>query len=117
MSKNKNNKITLEPLPITKILFLALLKKYPNSSGYDLMQKVNELSKNRVQIKSGSIYPTLRELEKMDFAKSTQLTTGRKRRLYTLTEKGRTELTLLIEGIKDRMNFLLYPIFKLIEDD
>ena len=114
---SKNDKITLEPIPITKILFLALLKKHPNSSGYDLMQKVNELTENRIQIQSGSIYPTLRELEKMDFVNSNQLTTGRKRRLYTLNEKGRKQLTMLGGIMKDRMKFIIHPLLKLIEDD
>ncbi|MFX1504876.1 MAG: PadR family transcriptional regulator [Promethearchaeota archaeon] len=117
MRKPKKNQITFEPLPVTKILFLALLKKYPNSSGYDLMQRVREFSNNLIEIQSGSIYPTLRDLEKLDLVTSEQQSKGRKRRLYTLTETGKRELSILGGLLQIRMRLLMKPLLELIESD
>jgi len=116
IGKPKKNQISFEPLPVTKILFLALLKKYPNSSGYDLMQRVKEFSDNLIEIQSGSIYPTLRDLEKLDLVTSKQQPKGRKRRLYTLTESGKKELAILGELLRTRMRLLMKPLLELIEN-
>ncbi|MHA2203324.1 MAG: PadR family transcriptional regulator [Candidatus Hodarchaeales archaeon] len=116
MGKVKKKQLSFEPLPVTKILFLALLKKYPNSSGYDLMQRVKEFSDNLIEIQSGSIYPTLRDLEKLDLVTSEQQPKGRKRRLYTLTESGKRELTVLGTLLRTRMRLLMSPLLELIEN-
>ncbi len=108
--------LSLEPLPVTKILFLSLLKKYPKSSGYDLMHKVSDLFHNRLTIQSGSIYPALRELEQQELVFSEMVTPSRrKRRVYTLTPTGEEELSLLSGIIRKRMDFLMHPLLKLIE--
>lgn len=106
---------TLEPLPVSKILLLALLKKHSNSSGYDLMQKVTEFSNGQIHLKSGSIYPILREFEGLNLVTSKQQTFGRKRRLYTLTEKGKRELTILGKLIRKRSQILMNPLLEIIE--
>lgn len=116
IDKEKKNQISLEPLPVTKILFLALLKKYPNSSGYDLMQKVKKFSDNLIEIQSGSIYPTLRDLEKLNLVTSEQQLEGRKRKLYTLTKSGKRELTVLGKLLRTRMRLLMSPLLELIEN-
>ena len=118
MIQNKSKpKISLEPLPVGKILFLTLLNKTPNSSGYDLMQQVMELTDNHINIQSGSIYPTLRELEKGGLLSSIQQTTGRKRRLYTITTQGKSELVNMGRLMRLRMKILLLPLLDLIEQD
>ena len=115
--EGKSNKLSLEPLPVTKILFLSLLKKYPRSSGYDLMNKVTEFSDNRLTIQSGSIYPALRELEKLNLVSSELVSPGRrKRRIYTLTPEGEHELSFLAKIIRKRMNLLMRPLLELLED-
>ena len=114
--EGKSNQLSLEPLPVTKILFLSLLKKYPQSSGYDLMNKVTEFSHNRLTIQSGSIYPALRELEKLNLVSSELVSSGRKRRIYTLTSKGELELSFLAEIIRKRMDLLMKPLLELLED-
>ena len=91
----------MEPLPVGKILFLTLLNKTPNSSGYDLMQQVLELTDSQIVVQSGSIYPTLRDLEKGGLLSSNQQTTGRKRRLYTITAEGKSELAKMGRLIMD----------------
>ena len=111
-----SDQLSLEPLPVTKILFLTLLKKYPKSSGYDLMHKVTEFSHNRLSIQSGSIYPALRELEKLKLVSSELVTPGRrKRRVYTLTSLGESELSFLADIIRKRMDLLMRPLLELLE--
>jgi len=115
--EGKTNQLSLEPLPVTKILFLSLLKKFPRSSGYDLMNKVTEFFDNRLTIQSGSIYPALRELEKLNLVSSELVSPGRrKRRVYTLTSQGEQELFFLAEIIRKRMNLLMKPLLELLED-
>jgi DNA-binding PadR family transcriptional regulator len=111
-----SDQLSLEPLPVTKILFLTLLKKYPQSSGYDLMHKVAEFSHDRLSIQSGSIYPALRELEKLKLVSSELVTPGRrKRRVYTLTPAGESELSFLADIIRKRMDLLMRPLLELLE--
>ncbi|MHA1522341.1 MAG: PadR family transcriptional regulator [Promethearchaeota archaeon] len=120
MNKNKNktpSQLSLEPLSLGRSLFLALLNKNPESSGYDLMHQVLELTKNNLNIQSGSIYPTLRELEKSGFVTSIQQTSGRKRRLYTITNEGRSELFKMGKMMRTRMEILLLPLLDLIDQE
>ena len=114
---SKNSQKSLEPLPITKILFLALLKENPKLSGYDLMQKVEEFSKGFIHMQSGSIYPTLHELENLDLVKSEQELNGRKRRVYFITENGKNELKQHGKSMRFRFTILLKPLLDLIEID
>ncbi len=113
--RNKKKNISLEPLPVAKSLFLTLIDKNPQSSGYDLMQQVMELTDNHLNIQSGSIYPTLRELEKGGLLSSNQQTTGRKRRLYTITAQGKSELVNMGRFMRFRWEIVLLPLLDLIE--
>ncbi len=113
--RNKKKNISLEPLPVAKSLFLTLIDKNPQSSGYDLMQQVMELTDNHINIQSGSIYPTLRELEKVGFLSSIQQTSGRKRRLYSITDPGKSELAKMGRMMRSRMEILLLPLLDLME--
>jgi DNA-binding PadR family transcriptional regulator len=81
------------------------------------MNKVTEFSHNRLKIQSGSIYPALRELEKLKLVSSELVSPGRrKRRVYTLTADGEKELSFLAEIIRKRMDLLMRPLLKLLED-
>ncbi|MEM9644612.1 MAG: helix-turn-helix transcriptional regulator [Planctomycetota bacterium] len=63
--------------------------------GYEVVQRVNELSEGAFQWCEGTVYPALHRLEKQGlisgrWAKSPS---GRRRRIYSLTKSGRLELT------------------------
>ncbi len=106
----------LVPLPVAKILFLTLLKKFPNSTGYDLIAKGEKFAKDKIKIQSGSIYPILREFEELKLVTSTQQESGRKRRVYVLTDKGNKELVILGKMLRFRMNNLVNPLLDIIEN-
>ena len=106
----------LVPLPVAKILFLTLLKQFPNSTGYDLISRGAKFAKDKIEIKSGSIYPILHEFEELSLVTSTQQESGRKRRVYVLTDKGEKELVTLGKMLRFRMNLLVNPLLNIIEN-
>ena len=78
----------------TTTLILATLlagDKY----GYQIITELKEASKNAFDLKEGTIYPLLHNLEAMGAIDSRwdETKEGRKRKYYTLTSKGREILT------------------------
>jgi DNA-binding PadR family transcriptional regulator len=62
--------------------------------GYDLIRRVRESSGGALQWSEGMLYPVLHRLELRGLVSSGWLTgeTGRRRRCYSITPKGRAEL-------------------------
>lgn len=77
----------------SKPLVLSILRG-GESYGYEIIQKVKELSGGELEWADGMLYPVLHRLEK-DGLVSTQWklsTEGRRRKYYRLTDLGREEL-------------------------
>ncbi|MGD8278686.1 MAG: helix-turn-helix transcriptional regulator [Gemmatimonadota bacterium] len=70
------------------------------SYGYAILQRVALLSRGRVQWSDGMLYPVLRRLEKEGLIEGEWRTaeSGRRRRYYRLSEKGRRQLAADREG-------------------
>jgi len=64
--------------------------------GYELMKRVDELSLGMLKPTAGSIYPTLRELERAGLIKGEWKPEERKK-VYTITARGREVLTRAAE--------------------
>jgi transcriptional regulator len=62
--------------------------------GYAIAQRIQQLSKEALQIRQGSLYPALYRLEERGWLKSDWKTTegGRKAKFYSLTKAGRRQL-------------------------
>ncbi len=62
--------------------------------GYDISKELERLSKGRLVMLAGTLYPILHKLERKELICSTWETgvDERPRRLYALTDKGRTEV-------------------------
>lgn len=62
--------------------------------GYAIVQRIQQLSKEALQIRQGSLYPALYRLEKRGWLKSDWKTTegGREAKFYSLTKAGRSQL-------------------------
>lgn len=73
----------------TKPLLLALLRS-GESYGYELIERVRELSGGTLEWSDGMLYPVLRRMEKEGLLASRWVTadSGRRRRYYRLTERG-----------------------------
>jgi DNA-binding PadR family transcriptional regulator len=104
----------LEPVPLVRALLLALIRKTPGVSGYDLMKAVSEFTKGAIELSSGTVYTELRRLEKNNKLSSSRETTGRKRRVYSLTKQGEKELLHLIDQIKKRVEIVLNPLMEFV---
>ena len=62
--------------------------------GYGIAQRLQQLSRDVVQVQQGSLYPALHRLENRGLleAEWTQSDTGREAKFYRLTRKGREAL-------------------------
>jgi len=62
--------------------------------GYAIAQRLQQMSRDVVQVPQGSLYPALHRLENRGFlaADWNQTDTGREAKFYRLTKKGRRQL-------------------------
>jgi PadR family transcriptional regulator PadR len=74
-------------------LILAVLAHGP-AHGYAIARAIEQHSANALQLREGTLYPTLRLLEQQDYISSAWelQEQGPARRVYTLTTPGRIEL-------------------------
>ncbi len=74
-------------------LILSILS-HGDSYGYDIIQRVRELSNGEMQWADGMLYPILHRLEKKGLIESYwgKADTGRKRKYYRLQKSGLEEL-------------------------
>lgn len=82
----------------TPTLVLAVLWDAP-LHGYAIAREINRRSDNALQFKQGTLYPALHALEKDGLiAGEWELQAGeRPRKVYQITEAGRTELQRLMQ--------------------
>lgn len=73
-------------------LILALLGERP-MYGYEILQESGRRSGNRLSMKEGTLYPALHQMERAGLLASDwrQGNTGRARKYYRLTAKGRRQ--------------------------
>lgn len=77
----------------TKMMILKLLE-HEDLYGYMLIKKLSEKSKQIFDLKEGTLYPILHDLEKNQLIESywENSTSSRKRKFYKITSKGLKEL-------------------------
>ena len=77
----------------SKPLILAILAE-GDSYGYEMIQRVHELTGNELKWTDSMLYPVLHRLEKEGWVSSywQPSPTGRKRKYYAVTEDGLAEL-------------------------
>src|SRR2546421_13040498 len=74
-------------------LVLAILAE-EDSYGYAILQRVRELSKGHMEWTDGMLYPVLHRLERLGYVKARWevAESGRDRKYYGITARGRTQL-------------------------
>ncbi len=107
---------SIEPLPIVRGLILIFIKRHPRSTGYDLMRLISEFTGDLLHLKSGTIYSELRRMEHHGFVHSVREHSGRRRRMYELTDDGLVELQQFAHQIRVRVHCILLPLVNLIND-
>jgi transcriptional regulator len=75
------------------LIVLQLLRSEP-TNGYELVQRIQAISRDVLTINAGSLYPALYRLEARDFIRSRweESKTGRRVKVYSVTPAGRSHL-------------------------
>jgi hypothetical protein len=94
-----------------KTIILKLLKDNRRMYGYEITQRVKELTGERIQLTEGALYPTLHALESEGILHTESEFIGKRvRKYYSLTEKGKitgeTKISELAEFL-ETMRFLI----------
>ena len=92
-------------------IVLKVLKDHGKMYGYEITQRVKELSDGRIMLTEGALYPTLHRLEADGLLKTETVMLGKRvRKYYTLTSEGRglvkERVTEFIEFIRTMGNVL-----------
>lgn len=96
MNRDKN-------LPLTETTYYILLVLLEPAHGYLIMQKVEELSRQQVNIAAGTLYGAIDNLLKLKLIQSVE--SGEKRRkTYLITDKGKEVLRLDFERMHHMIN-------------
>lgn len=107
MRQNKYLKGLLEPL------LLKLLQEQGKMYGYEITQRVKELTGSEIKLTEGALYPLLHKLEASGVIVATsEVVHNRVRRYYTLTEAGHRQSSSAIADLHQFMtimNQLLKP--------
>jgi len=75
------------------MLILKIVALGP-THGYAIAQRLQQMSRDVLQVQQGSLYPALHRLEKRGWMRAEWAAsdTGREARFYTLTRQGRSQL-------------------------
>lgn len=96
MSTFNLNKGSLTPI------ILRLLSENDEMYGYEITQKVKEMTGGKITITEGALYPALHKLEAQGFLETrTKQVDGRLRKYYELTEQGAKESVEIIEELRE----------------
>lgn len=104
-------------------LELVILTELSDDSryGYQILSGLKTRSGGRVDLKAGTLYPLLHKLERDGFVSSHwDQTSGRDRKFYTLTERGRAKLRSDARAWLDYsacVRGLLHPILNLLSPE
>jgi DNA-binding PadR family transcriptional regulator len=74
-------------------IILKILKDHGKTYGYEITQRVKDLSGGSILLTEGALYPTLHRLESEGLLKTESVTVGKRvRKYYMLTTEGRSEV-------------------------
>ncbi|MEQ1797656.1 MAG: helix-turn-helix transcriptional regulator [Lacibacter sp.] len=101
MNKSSLYKGCLEPI------LMQLLQKNGRMYGYEMTQKVKEITKGELQITEGALYPLLHRLEAEGLLEvETENIGNRLRKYYSLTKNGKKQTSVAIDEMKNFMSTL-----------
>ncbi len=83
-------------------IIMKLLEENDRMYGYEITQKVKEITKGDLNITEGALYPALHKLEAEGLLEvEVEKVDNRLRKYYKLTEKGTTETVNRLEELQD----------------
>jgi DNA-binding PadR family transcriptional regulator len=74
--------------PLTEASFYILVALKEPLHGYGVMQKIGEISHNRVQLGPGTLYGAISNLQSLGLIQSVEEIGAERRKLYRMTELG-----------------------------
>ncbi|MTI20345.1 PadR family transcriptional regulator [Fulvivirga sp. RKSG066] len=93
-------------------IILKLLANNGRMYGYEITQKVKELSDGSLIVSEGALYPTLHKLESEGLLTTEKISMGKRvRKYYTLTSNGKANV---VERVKDFEAFI-ETMFKVLQ--
>jgi len=101
------------------LIILKLLSEKEAMYGYEICQKVRDLTNEQVQVSEAALYPALHKLEAEGILECHyQEIEGRTRKYYSLTQKGNnvaeSKIKEFLEMLKNIEKVLLFPNLKTI---
>ena len=102
MSRHEEPRSDAELLQGTLDMLILQVAAVRPIHGYAIVQRIQQLSRESLQIRQGSLYPALYRLEKRGYLKSEWKTTegGRDAKYYSLTKAGQRQLEAATAGWK-----------------
>lgn len=92
-----------------KTIILKLLSEDQKMYGYEITQKVKELTGDKIQITEGALYPSLHALEEDGIVTTEVVNIGKRvRKYYTLTKKGKNTAHEKVTEFADFMNTMKF---------
>ncbi len=92
-----------------KTIILKLLTDTKRMYGYEITQKVKELTGNKIQLTEGALYPTLHALEAEGFLTTeTEYIGKRVRKYYSLSKEGKTKSKEKVNEFADFINTMKF---------
>jgi PadR family transcriptional regulator PadR len=92
-----------------KTIVLKLLADNKKMYGYEITQRVRELTNDKIQITEGALYPTLHALEEENLVTTEKEYIGKRvRKYYTLNKSGKATMKEKVSELTDFMNTLSY---------
>lgn len=81
-----------------QLIILKLLSDNASMYGYEITQRVRELSEDTIMLTEGSLYPTLHRLVADGLLKTETVQMGKRiRKYYSLTRQGKKSVTSKVE--------------------
>lgn len=83
-------------------IIIKLLSDHGEMYGYEISQRVKEITNDSIQLTEGALYPSLHRLEGKNILECNTRSIGnRYRKYYSLTEVGKGKLTILLEEMDE----------------
>nr|MBC7613244.1 helix-turn-helix transcriptional regulator [Pseudopedobacter sp.] len=83
-------------------IILKLLEDSEKMYGYEISQKVKEVTNGEIILKEGALYPALHKLESDGLLETyTEVFENRVRKYYSLTKEGKKEVALKLSDAKE----------------
>ncbi len=90
-----------------KTIVLKLLTEKEKMYGYEISQRVGQLSGDEIKLTYGALYPILYKLENEGLLTTTsEIVDNRARKYYSLTEKGQKQAIEKVSELKKFINSL-----------